>query len=140
MVNYEYIIIGVGITCLIFGICSLIYSNRLNKNNTNKDVIVSIRVNNYLYIGVVFIILSVLSVIGYFYILHYYKNIAGRILELGKLDTEESKIEYFDLCDKLFLSQSPKETYDQFLDMKKSRPEKEVINLCGNFAKTIINK
>ena len=140
MVNYEYIIIGVGIACLIIGISSLIYSNSLNKNNTNKDVIVSIRVNNYLYIGVVFIILSVLSVIGYFYILHYYKNIAGRILELGKLDTEESKIEYFDLCDKLFLSQSPKETYDQFLDMKKSRPEKEVINLCGNFAKTIINK
>ena len=140
MVNYEYIIIGVGITCLIVGISSLIYSNSLNKNNTNKDVIVSIRVNNYLYIGVVFIILSVLSAIGYFYILHYYKNIAGRILELGKLDTEESKIEYFDLCDKLFLSQSPKDTYDQFLDMKKSRPEKEVINLCGNFAKTIINK
>ena len=140
MVNYEYIIIGVGITCLIFGICSLIYSNRLNKNNTNKDVIVSIRVNNYLYIGVVFIILSVLSIIGYFYMKQYYKNIAGRILELGKLDTKESKIEYFDLCDKLFLSQSPKETYDQFLDMKKSRPEKEVINLCGNFAKTIINK
>ena len=49
------------------------------------------------------------------------------------------QVEYNSLCESLFKLKADKATYNQFLDMKASHSQNEVNNLCGNFAKQILD-
>lgn len=79
-----------------------------------------------------FLLLTGILIAIYMYFLHP-REIAEELLKT------ENTMEYNKLCESLFKLKADKATYNQFLEMKANSPQGEVFNLCGNFAKSVLN-
>ena len=67
------------------------------------------------------------------------KILRGSREELESLLAETDQENFLSMCDAIF-DKAGKEIKEQYELMRRDRPIKEVINLCGNYAKSLLKK
>ena len=76
---------------------------------------------------------------GFFSNLYNKYSKKGRIQDTAcQVLTSTDQNEFSEKCNNLFQVGASKEVYNQYQMMKAKRPQAEVNNLCGNFAKTLL--
>jgi hypothetical protein len=127
----KMLIIGLCSVLFIMGIIIILLGALYKPKKVTPNKLKRMR-RNRIILGVVLVILAVVSYLGYF--VFYPKHIATSILE--EKDTDK----YSKLCDELFDATASPAIASDYLRMKAEKTIKEVQNLCGNYAKKILNK
>ncbi len=120
----------IGLTIVILGM-AFYYLTQGIRHKNDKDEKVKSEARQDIIWGS-FLLLTGILIAIYTYFLQP-REIAEEMLKTK--DTSE----YNKLCKSLFKLKADKATYNQFLEMSEKRPQGEVSNLCGNFAKSVLN-
>jgi len=124
----ENILMGLTVVILSMALYYLLQGIRY-KNDKNEKIRSEARQD---IIWGSFLIVTGILIAIYTYYLHP-REIAQEMLKT------QDTTEYNNLCESLFKLKADKATYNQFLEMKAKSPQGEVTNLCGNFAKNILD-
>lgn len=71
---------------------------------------------------------------------NYTKKRTSKKLATAMLKEKKDEKKYLENCNTLFKLKDDPILYQQYLDMARERPLAELKNLCGNFAKLLLNK
>ncbi len=125
----KTIIIGIFIVLIILGITLLtmswLYRSKDIRKQKNKK-------RRRFIIGFIMLMIGIIGIAGV--MLFWSKILAKKILIERDSDT------YSKLCDELFETTASEPVMSDYLMMKAQKTIKEVQNLCGNYAKTLLNQ
>lgn len=130
----ELLFCLLGLVLFIIGVILISIGNKIQEKNDDK---IPKKDTTKIIIGSIMLLLgiSLSFYFGYkFYNDYTLKSMAEKLLII------KDKVAYDELCNNLFKKGSDETTYNQYIDMKKTRSSKEVDNLCGNFSKGILSR
>jgi hypothetical protein len=126
----QYILLALTTIIFIMAVFYLYKGIKYNKQENDEKIRSNARQD---VIWGTFLLLTTVFLLVYIYYLEP-RDAAHKLL-----DAKDNKEEFNELCESLFKLKSDEKMYNQYLDMKNTRPQSEINNLCGNFAKTILN-